>query len=81
MTAWAAEAVRQNLAWIIGGAAILYAGYTSGLTKIGDLDARQARDERRYDKSRAFMNCLIRHVDKIESGVAGPAPCVLEVPE
>jgi hypothetical protein len=71
----------KNLPWILMIAASGYSGFTSGQTRIGDLEALEKRNEAEYASDRLFLNCLVRHVDRIETGSHDRPPCELTVPE
>jgi len=76
-----ADWIGKNLAWMIGGIAMGYAGYTSGLTRIASLEQHDRDQEAREVARRALLGCMVRHFDRLEAGATNPPGCELEAPE
>ena len=73
--------VGRHLAWVIAAVAVGYAGYTSGLTRIADLEQRAERSEQLLKKDRKLLNCIALNIRLIEAGAKADADCSMEVPE
>lgn len=78
---WIAGFLTRNLPWLLMLIAVGYSGYTSGLTRIGDLESRTVRAEQQRAHDREFLNCVVRHLDRVEEQNHDKPPCNLEVPE
>lgn len=76
--------IERNLTGIVLGAVALYGGYITGqVTTREQIEAlRKIENENREArlKHRNAIACLIRHIDRLESGVTGNgSPCPLEL--
>lgn len=77
-----AKFIETNLWAIISAGIMALLAYVIGTTKtaesLTDLDKRTTVLETRAEQGVKFHNCVVRHIDRLESGMAGPRPCELE---
>lgn len=69
--------VTENLPWIIASLATLFMGFLAGQVKVSAIELNIAELKARQEKDAALHECMIRHIDRLESGGTGPAPCQL----
>lgn len=73
--------VENNLLTIILTGASLVLAYGIGTTKtteaLSSLTKRVEALERRVQSSADYHNCATRHLDRLENGIKGEAPCIL----